>query len=113
MKHTLTVLLMILTLSGCSRTAEQLQQTELRGNAIVQALEEYKKSKSQYPDDLKGLVPEYISEIPLPVWGLDEWIYEVEKEGFHLEVHESKRTGDGNSHWHRYDYKNKRWVGGD
>ena len=109
MKNTLIALLMILMCFGCSRT----KQTELRGNSIIQALEEFKKSNSEYPDDLEKLVPEYMTEIPLPVWGLKEWIYEVEKTGFHLEVHESKRTGDGISHWHRYDYKNKRWVGGD
>ena len=103
---------MLITLFGCSES-KKLDETERRGDIVVEALEHYREANHEYPEQLSDLIPDYINEISLPAWGLKEWFYEKYQDEFYLEAHESKRTGDGSSHWHRYDYENKWWEGGD
>ena len=81
---------------------DAIKETTKRGNIIVDALERYHSDHGKYPDVLAALIPEYEPNIPLPTWGLGEWIYDPTDSGFDLRVNESKNTGDGNSRWLKY-----------
>jgi len=45
------------------------------GGKVIQAIEAYKTAKGSYPGSLDDLTPEFISQIPLPHWGVDRWDY--------------------------------------
>lgn len=92
------VLPLALCLVGCS-DKQQVAETKQRGNQIVGALENFHSDKGRYPQVLTELSPKYLSDIPMPTWGLRKWEYEVKKGHFELGVNESIHTGDGVSHW--------------
>lgn len=62
-------------------TAERVQQTQILGNQIVQALQNYRAQYSTYPPELAGLVPEFLQRLPTPTAGLESWEYETLREG--------------------------------
>lgn len=102
-----------LCLSGCSDDRGSIKETKQRGNQIIQALEQSRAARGQYPKSLADLSPKYIQELPSPAWGLKTWQYESDGKEFTLRVDESVRTGDGNSHWLRYQGKKWGWQIGD
>jgi len=59
---------------------EDLNATWERGDAIVAALEEYRSKNARYPKTLQDLVPDYMPEVPSPVVGGPEWVYQVREE---------------------------------
>ena len=88
-------------------------ETKNRGDIVIQALEQFKATNGIYPATLGELTPSYLKEIPLPKWGLQQWIYERKTTGdFNLQVNESIHTGDGNARYLRY-YKKEGWGTGD
>jgi type II secretory pathway pseudopilin PulG len=107
------LLLSSLVFAGCSNSQPQLKETEQRGNKIIQALKRYRTDTGDYPKTLVELSPKYLQEIPLPTWGLKEWIYEADANSFNLQVNETIYTGDGNSHWFRYLGEMHGWQTGD
>jgi hypothetical protein len=90
-----------------------IKETAKRGNIVVDALERYHADHGNFPDALVALTPEYLPNIPLPTWGLGEWIYAPTGSDFDLRVNESKNTGDGDSRWLRYFGRDKGWSTGD
>ena len=97
---------------GCSDKG-QLDETERRGNLIIQALKSFHSKHGTYPASLKALVPDYLPEIPKPTWGLQVWKYSGNHTDFSLGVDESRKTGDGNAHWYRYSGEAHGWQLGD
>jgi type II secretory pathway pseudopilin PulG len=112
-KEFVLLLLSSLVFAGCSNSQPQLKETEQRGNKIIQALKRYRTDTGDYPKTLVELSPKYLQEIPLPTWGLKEWIYEADANSFNLQVNETIYTGDGNSHWFRYLGEMHGWQTGD
>lgn len=52
---------------------------------IIIAIENYKKNKSQYPDDISELIPEYLKSIPKPwIMGISDYNYEKSENNFNL-----------------------------
>ena len=92
---------------------DAIKETAKRGNIVVDALERYHADHGKFPDALVVMTPEYLPNIPLPTWGLGEWIYVPTGSDFDLRVNESKNTGDGNSRWLRYFGRDKGWSTGD
>lgn len=91
-----------------------LDETESRGDIIVQALERYHAVHSQYPATLTELCPNYLKRIPPPAWGMRVWQYSRNSAGdFYLAVNEDKNTGDGNSLWFQYLGPVHGWQTGD
>jgi len=60
------------------------EQGKTRGNAIVVALNSYKRDHGEYPKDLNALVPAYLPEISEPFRGA-KWGYNADDDGFLLE----------------------------
>src|SRR5436190_1477550 len=81
-----------------------LEETERRGNQVVEGLERFRTDHGTYPDSLQELSPKYMQEVLPPTWGLKTWIYAAERErkGYDLRVHESVHTGNGASHFFAY-----------
>lgn len=48
--------------------AFKIQNTEKRGNIIVSAIEEYRKDKGKYPDNLFNLTPSILIMFPKLIW---------------------------------------------
>ena len=67
---------------GCADwSADAVAESQRRGNAIVAAIDAYKKDHGAYPTDLGELVPEYLSKIDPPTAGSQVWGYGVYKNG--------------------------------
>src|SRR5258708_7735152 len=45
------------------------------GKSVLAALAYYKQDHGSYPYDLGALIPQYLSSIPQPHWGLKHWEY--------------------------------------
>lgn len=98
---------------GCSNEKSLMTATTVSGNTIVEALEKFHNDHGRYPDALTELVPNYLPEIPPPVWGLRKWKYVGNGNDFDIRVDESIHTGDGNALWLRYLGKKSGWQTGD
>ncbi len=110
--HAVALLVAVL-IAGCSG-ASRLPETEQAGNQIVKALGQYSADHGRYPLSLSDLSPKYLSDIPSPTWGLQEWRYSSDRpDRFGLQVDESTRTGDGNAKWFRYLGPKYGWQLGD
>jgi len=59
------------------------EQGKTRGNAIVVALNSYKRDHGEYPKDLNALVPAYLPEVLEPFKGA-QWEYTSRDEWFLL-----------------------------
>jgi len=55
---------------GFTRLDNDVGSTHKRGQAIVNALEKYKKDNNSYPEALEKLLPSYLKEIPQTRMGL-------------------------------------------
>jgi hypothetical protein len=90
-----------------------VDETTRRGDVLVQALNKYRADHGRFPRSLAELSPQYLKEIPQPDWGLRRWIYEPSESDFYLKVNETEHTGDGDSHWLRYEGEKSGWRMGD
>jgi hypothetical protein len=90
-----------------------VDETKRRGDVLIQALNKYHADNGRFPSALAELSPRYLKEIPEPDWGLRRWLYEASESDFYLQVNETERTPDGDSHWLRYDGEISRWRMGD
>jgi hypothetical protein len=52
-----------------------LEESKARGAEVVRALTAYHQDHGTYPEELDALVPDYLSEVPQPTWGLERWRY--------------------------------------
>jgi hypothetical protein len=66
---TLTPTATLGTDSPVSQVGQEIKSGIQRGNTIVKAIEAYHAAKGQYPDTLNGLVPAYLSDIPITTTG--------------------------------------------
>ena len=67
---------------------------------MIDSIEEYIMLNGRAPDKLTLLIPEYLSEIPRPSWGVDRWEYvSTGGKGFALSV----RLGEGDYICHIYE----------
>jgi len=71
----------IIALGGCGNSANDIAETEARGNEVIHALSKYKSDHSSYPTDLTDLVPTYLTLIRKPTLGAEEWEYTPSKDG--------------------------------
>jgi type II secretory pathway pseudopilin PulG len=53
----------------------RLEESKVRGAAIVTALGAYRAERGTYPETLQELVPRYLAEVEPPTWGLERWTY--------------------------------------
>ena len=58
-------------------SSAQMKESRLRGNRIIEALEQYKTTQSFYPGTLQELVPTFLADIQNPLCGTRLWHYEV------------------------------------
>ncbi|MCS7062525.1 MAG: hypothetical protein NZM04_00505 [Methylacidiphilales bacterium] len=56
-------------------TKSNILESQLRGNRIAVALEEYFKDHQYYPEKLDDLLSKYIEKLPPPIAGAGEWEY--------------------------------------
>ena len=85
MKRILMILsLAVICLSSCSSDGQIEATNQANANKVIGALYKYKQSHNSFPNDLKVLVPNYISEIPVTTGG-QEFIYKTNaSDGFFL-----------------------------
>ena len=83
-------LAVLLLATGCNEIADilrdewseaDIEATWERGDTIIAALEKYRGANRGYPATLQDLVPDYLPEIPPPVVGGPEWVYQVRETG--------------------------------
>ncbi|MCS7063995.1 MAG: hypothetical protein NZM04_08160 [Methylacidiphilales bacterium] len=60
-------------------TKSNILESQLRGNRIAMALEEYYKDQQYYPEKLDDLLPKYIDKLLPPIAGDGEWEYYKDK----------------------------------
>lgn len=63
--------LLVLLISACASTVDELRANQEQGRKIVQAINQYAQDHSQLPEHLDGLTPNYLSTIPKTVAGRD------------------------------------------
>lgn len=56
--------------------APLLQETRLRGVAVIEALNRYRQDHGAYPTTLEALRPQYLESIPQPTAGEGRWRYD-------------------------------------
>jgi hypothetical protein len=93
--------------------AGSVDETKRRGDVVIQALNNFHADHGRFPRSLAELSPQYLEEIPEPDWGLRRWLYEPDGSDFYLRVNETEHTGDGDSHWLRYEGDKSGWRMGD
>jgi hypothetical protein len=54
-----------------------IAETMRRGESIAQAIREFKADHGRFPRVLGELVPRYLSDVPVPAAGSENWIYKV------------------------------------
>ena len=65
-----------LLLAGCSDERQTTSGEDFRrGDAIIAALEKYRKTRGTYPDTLDALVPNYLPAVQEPDYGERRWDY--------------------------------------
>ncbi len=64
MRNIYLAVIVILLFSCCLDVNIDFKKSEINGNLIAHAIEEYHKNHNEYPDVLEQLVPEYLSNIP-------------------------------------------------
>jgi hypothetical protein len=70
-----------------------LDKTKALGDELVTAIGEYHAEHGVYPHSLSDLVPDYISNVEQPVWGLRKWDYRLQANGkFLLSVSANKNN---------------------
>ena len=74
---------------GWSRAT--VSRSQSHGNEVVEALNRYRQTHSQYPRDLSDLVPQFLSDVPQPVTGYPKWRYESTTDHFTLEFSANRR----------------------
>ena len=57
------------------RDEDSLEESKVRGAAIVEALERFRMERNDYPETLDALVPRFLPTIEPPTWGLQRWSY--------------------------------------
>lgn len=57
------------------RDQGSLEESKVRGAAIVAALKVYHEEHGTYPEQLEELVPARLASIEQPSWGLGRWRY--------------------------------------
>ena len=57
------------------RDEASLEESKRRGTEVVEALYAYRLQHDVYPDSLPQLVPQYVSSVEQPSWGLRRWTY--------------------------------------
>ena len=70
-----------------SELAREISRTIAINNAdkLISAIQNYRKSKNQYPDDISELKPEFIKNIPTPwIMGISGYNYEKKGDYFNL-----------------------------
>lgn len=72
---TLVLALGVSVYAYAHRHEDELEESKIRGAAIVTALDEYLRQNATYPEQLSQLVPTYVPAIEPPVWGLQRWRY--------------------------------------
>ncbi|MFQ5550162.1 MAG: hypothetical protein ACE5FJ_02880 [Gemmatimonadales bacterium] len=81
MKKTFILVGTIIVASGAlgtfavRRDAALLNESGERGAAVVTALQQFRSDSGYYPRSLGSLTPQYLVELPRPVWGLKRWRY--------------------------------------
>jgi len=70
----------LIALAGCTGVEDwspaSVAETQLRGDRIAAALNNYRQDEGEYPTSLDALVPTYLSEVPPPTAGNGLWGYE-------------------------------------
>jgi hypothetical protein len=59
----------------------KVRASKTRGNALIAAIDAYKRDHNRYPDTLDDLVPRYVSKIEQPTAGGERWDYYSEYSG--------------------------------
>ena len=91
---------------GFTRLDGDAKNTHGRGQAIVNALEKYKKDNNSYPKALEKLSPSYLEEIPETRMGFGgKFTYTLYEEGKYFTLAFPCRAGSIEF----YDSKQKRW----
>lgn len=57
------------------RDEDALEASKQRGAHIVEGLAAYRQQHGTYPARLEDLVPQYLTHIQPPLWGLQRWRY--------------------------------------
>lgn len=91
----LSILLLfaVFVITGCTDHEANRLQTQLNGDVLILALEEFHKEHHVYPENLNQLIEkDFLEEIPEALWGLKEWNYTVYKEDdeFVLSVYQNE-----------------------
>lgn len=80
-RSTLTLML-LLGFTSCDNWSEtRVVETKRRGDIVCRALNAYRARNGKFPNDLKDLQPQFLSDIPLPTVGKRGWTYETYQSG--------------------------------
>jgi len=68
-----------------------------QGYVVISALKAYRAKHKRFPSSWRDLVPDYLSAMPPPGWGANEWHYESDETGssFRLSVQRYSDTAIG------------------
>jgi hypothetical protein len=90
------------------RGSSKVSGSQRRGDAVVIALNAYKRDLGRYPDKLDSLVPKYIGIIRPPTVGNKQWDYDAYNDGQSFEL--SITYGNYSvPRWHFSNYST-RWT---
>jgi hypothetical protein len=61
-----------------------------RTDGLIQAIEEFRAKKGEYPDSLTQLTPEFVSRIPSPfIMGIDNYYYKKQGETYSISFYQN------------------------
>ncbi len=73
------------------RWDQEAQQLTIEATQpLIEAINAYTKSAGSVPQSLEDLVPEWITEIPTPIVGSQQWSYSLTKRGYDLRIKATK-----------------------
>ncbi len=77
--------------SVADRWDQEAQQLTIEATQpLIEAINAYTKSAGSVPQSLEDLVPEWITEIPTPIVGSQQWSYSLTKRGYDLRIKATK-----------------------